>query len=129
RGRLLATGSRPVTVSVTNADGFPHDFSAVGLDGRKATFGALDWGSFDWRTLAAPVELGPGESRTLTLAPADGTFSLWLGDPDGGDQASASVALDRGPAVDTFSFGPRSAVPGSFAMPAHQAEDAGGGVW
>jgi streptogramin lyase len=121
RSVRLAAGA-PLTVSVTNADGFTHAFDALALTDRTPTVGALDWGAFNWRT-SASQHLAPGDTTTVTLAPGAGAFSLWLGDPDGGDQAGLMLDLDHAPREQSLRFSP------DWAHPNHDAVDAQGNVW
>jgi streptogramin lyase len=121
----LAPGA-PIKIEFINQDGFTHDLGALDLHTRRPVFGALDWGQFDWSQLdlAGTTTLAAGGKATLTLHPAGDAFSIWLGDPNSGDQAGAIVALDRGPLEQSVQAG---ADP--FAFPAHQAQDAAGNVW
>ena len=112
-------------VQAVNADGFTHQLEAVDLHDRARAFGPLDWGQFAWDPLplGASATLAPGASRTYTLAPDAGSFAIWLGDGDSGDQASVVVGLDRGPRVDTLRFDR------DFDFALHGAFDADGTLW
>ena len=123
RRRLHLDPGRPLTVSVTNADGFAHRFQALELHDRSPAFGALDWGRFQWSQLGDEGTLAPGASETVTLTPNDTTFELWLGDPDSGDQAGLPLRLDRGPLRQSLRFTP------DWAHPNHSAVDAHGHLW
>lgn len=61
----LAAG-RPVTLTFANSSGSSHDFTAVAFFGRSRLIaGAAPGGR---------VELGPHETRTITLIPAAGSY-------------------------------------------------------
>ena len=61
----LAAG-KPVTVTFTNRSGSSHDFKAPGFFQRSAIIsGAID---------GDQVELGPHETKTITLVPRAGTY-------------------------------------------------------
>ncbi len=45
------------------------------------------------------------EPKVVTVTPAGGAFSLWVGDPTGGDQAGMAIALDRGPRQQSLELG------------------------
>jgi virginiamycin B lyase len=122
RALHLAAG-RSLTLSVTNADGFDHHFQALQLADRTPAFGALDWGRFRWSPLGDDAVIPAGATRTVTLAPVDGAYELWLGDPDSGDQAALPLKLDRAPRVQSLRFEP------AWAHPSHGAIDAAGDVW
>jgi virginiamycin B lyase len=122
--RLPAGGA--LTVSVTNADGRDHGFEALALTHEHPAgaldSGTFDWGTFDWSSLAAR-QLAAGATTTLTLAPGSDAFSLWLGDPAGGDQAGLLLGLEQGPREQSLRFTP------DWAHPNHDAVDAQGNVW
>ena len=122
RSARLAPGAE-LKVGVTNLDGFAHRFEAVDLKGRERTLGADDWGAFQWSDLGDGVAVAAGASETVTLRPSDEAFSLWLGDPGMGDQASMTVDLDRGPRTQSLEVG------GAGSLPLHQALDGDGRVW
>jgi len=123
RRRLHLDRGKPLTVSVTNGDGFAHRFQALELDDRAPAFGALDWGDFHWAPVGSEATLAAGASQTTTLTPSDTTFELWLGDPDSGDQAGLALRLDRGPLRQSLRFTP------DWSHPNHSAIDADGHLW
>jgi streptogramin lyase len=121
----LAPGAS-LTVALVNADGFAHRTQVLELSDRRAVYGALDWGEFNWRALVPPGSadnLPPGNARIFTVTPSKGAFQLWVGDPDSGGQASAMVVLDRSPARQAYRFRP------DFSFPQHIAFDADGKIW
>jgi streptogramin lyase len=120
--RDTVAGRGSMTVAVTNADGFAHTFAVRVLHSRTPVHGPMDWGEFAWTT-AATATLAPGEQRTLTIAAARNPFALWVGDPDGGDQAGMVVTVDSGPARSSVTFA------SNIASPEHMAQDASGHVW
>ena len=122
RSVRLAPGAE-LKVGVTNLDGFEHRFEAVDLKGRERTLGADDWGAFAWSDLGEGVPVAAGASETISLTPSDDAFSLWLGDPDMGDQTGMTIALDHGPRTQSLEVG------GAGSLPLHQALDGDGRVW
>ncbi len=67
--------------------------------------------------------MAAGASETISLTPSDDAFSLWLGDPDMGDQTGMTIALDHGPRTQSLEVG------GAGSLPLHQALDGDGRVW
>lgn len=122
RGLHLEPGAE-LRVAVVNHDGFPHRVNALELRGRRPVFGPTGWGEFDWGPAAGTTELAPGESATLTLRPSEGAFALWVGDQGTGDQAAATIELDRGPRTQSIGFAD------DFTAPRHVAEDPDGRLW
>lgn len=121
--RLAAGGS--LTIKVVNLDGFAHSMKALDLHDRNRIFGADDWGEFSWldRPLIGADPLVPaGETRIFTVTPANGAFTLWIGDLESGDQAHAAIALERGIRQEALRFG-------APTLPVHAAPDAAGNVW
>ncbi len=111
-------------ISVTNLDRFDHRFKAVELKDRDPRLGADDWGAFRWSDLDGSVTVpGDGGTQTVTLTPANDAFTLWLGDPDLGDQTGMALKLDRGPLVQTLKLGEAG------SLPLHQALDSAGRIW
>jgi streptogramin lyase len=125
RRSLRLPSGAPVKISVINRDNLTHGFQAVALSARNRVFGALDWGDFSWTPLdvGAGATIAAGATATVTVAPSDSAFALWLGDPDLGDQAGMSIELDRGPKVQSIPVG------GPFAVPAHGVSDKQGNIW
>jgi streptogramin lyase len=114
-----------VRFSVTNLDNVARTFAVRQLFNRSTVSapGVLGWGAFDTNEVAR-VTLAPGETkRDVTVTPAGDAFSLWVGDPAGGDQAAAAVALDRGPRQQSLELGLGP------IKPLHQAFDKTGKLW
>ena len=126
RVRLPAGGT--LRVQVVNEDGFARDVVARSLHGRRGDLGPLDWGTFGWEDLTPadgePSALAAGVSATRTLRPRDDAFAIWIGDPDGGDQAGTVIELERGPRTESVPVGD---VVG--AHPLHAAVDGEGHIW
>jgi len=111
-----------VNISVTNGDAFSRTIAVRSLHDRRAVHGALDWGQFAWSTLLTTT-FQPGETRAVRVDAGGNTFALWIGDPDGGDQAGMIVNVDNGPLLRSFDFGDPS------IAPSHIAQDAAGNLW
>jgi streptogramin lyase len=121
--RVAPGGS--VSFSITNLDGgVDRDFSVRQLHNRSkvAALGVPSWGAFDSDVLDHVV-VPPGETRTLTVTPADDAFSLWVGDAAGGSRAAAAIALDRGPLKQSLELGLGP------VKPLHEALDHDGKLW
>jgi streptogramin lyase len=116
-------------VQFVNEDNTAHDVQGTQLFDHSPTIGALDWGSFQHGALDAGGSLDAGATRTVTMPIADDAFTVVLGDPDAGDQASAVLDLDRGPVRQTLNLGGTAAEPQPFASPLHSAEDSSGNLW
>ncbi len=131
RTSLRVAPGAPLRVQVVNRDGFPHDLQAIALHSRQTVFGPLDWGRFadDPLDTGAGGALAPNASRTITLQPQADAFAVWIGDPDGGDQAGAVIDLYRGPARQSLSLAGPADDPRPFAAPLHSAEDGDGNRW
>jgi streptogramin lyase len=109
-------------VALTNGDAFARTVNLNAFFNRKPTHGALDWGQFDYQSVGTTT-LAPGESKTVAVDLPSNAFTLWVGDTDHGDQASAAVALDLGPDRQSLR------IPPGFAAPGHSAIDGSGNVW
>jgi streptogramin lyase len=122
----LAPDTRPdgkVRIAVTNLDGGEaRTFAVRELHDRVKTVGVLDWGRFQSGVLAT-VTVPAGETKTVIVEPNATAYTLWLGDPAGGDQAGMAVALDRGPRTQSLELGEGG------ALPLHQVLDAEGNIW
>ena len=114
--RILARPGSPrtrapggsMTIALTNLDGIPREVVIRQLRDRSTVgaAGVLNWGSFetDVLTTVAPAREHDGPAD-VTVTPAAGAFSLWVGDPIGGDQAGIAIALDRGPRRQSLELG------------------------
>jgi streptogramin lyase len=114
-----------VTFSVTNLDGVDHDFAVRQLHDRAKVdpLGVLAWGHFTTDVLdRVTVPAGATVSVPVDTLAAD-AFSLWIGDPQGGDQAAMAISLDRGPRQQSLSLGLGP------LLPLHQALDRSGQMW
>jgi len=104
--RLAPNGT--MTLALTNLDGIPRTVDIRQLTNRSQVdaAGVLNWGSFT-TDVVEPVELPANmtEPKVVTVTPAGGAFSLWVGDPTGGDQAGMAIALDRGPRQQSLELG------------------------
>jgi streptogramin lyase len=125
----LAADTSPdgtMTLALTNLDGLPRDVVVRELRDRSnvAALGALSWGAFTTDVLTT-VHLPANMTapQTVTVKPAAGTFSLWIGDPSGGDQAGTAIALDRGPRRQSLEIGVGP------VKPLHEALDRQGDMW
>jgi streptogramin lyase len=125
----LAADTSPdgtMTLALTNLDGIARDVAIRELRDRSsvAALGAVSWGAFTTDVLAT-VHLPAGMTtpQTVTVKPAAGAFSLWIGDPDGGDQAGSAIALDRGPRRQSLEIGLGP------VKPLHEALDQAGHMW
>src|SRR3954465_5484660 len=124
RALRVAPGSG-VTFSVTNLDGVDHDFAVRQLHDRAKVdpLGVLAWGHFTTDVLdRVTVPAGATVSVPIDTLAAN-AFSLWIGDPQGGDQAAMAVSLDRGPRQQSLSLGLGA------ILPLHQALDRSGHMW
>src|SRR4051812_42972686 len=114
-----------VTFSVTNLDGIDHAFAVRQLHDRAKAdaLGVLAWGHFTTDVLdRVTVPAGATVSVPIDTLAAN-AFSLWMGDPQGGDQAAMAVSLDRGPRQQSLSLGLGA------ILPLHQALDRSGHMW
>jgi streptogramin lyase len=125
----LAADTSPngtMTLALTNLDGLPRDVVVRELRDRSnvAALGALSWGAFTTDVLTT-VHLPANMTapQTVTVKPAAGAFSLWIGDPNGGDQAGTAIALDRGPRRQSLEIGLGP------IKPLHEALDGKGAMW
>jgi streptogramin lyase len=123
--RLAPDGS--MTVALTNRDGIARKVDLRQLTDRSKVdaAGVLNWGSFTTDVVGDPVDLPANmtEPKVVTIKPAAGAFSLWIGDPDGGDQAGMAIALDRGPRQQSLEIGLGP------VKPLHEALDKNGDLW
>jgi streptogramin lyase len=126
--RLAADTSPDGTMSLalTNLDGIARDVVVRELRDRSnvAALGAVSWGAFTTDVLTT-VHLPANMTapQTVTVKPAAGAFSLWVGDPAGGDQAGTAIALDRGPRRQSLEVGLGP------VKPLHEALDPSGDLW
>jgi hypothetical protein len=92
-------------VSATNADNFTHQVQALALS-NASPLGAIGWGEFTWQPVALDGDpaLSPGTGRTYNLNLPNGTFAVWLGDPNSGDQAAGLCGLPTNGGVDQASL-------------------------
>src|SRR3954447_21302833 len=78
-------------VATSNADGFSHHL--VGLALTNATPpGRIGWGEFSWQPVSS-TSVAPGASGSVNVPLPAGTFAVWLGDPDSGDQAGGLCGI------------------------------------
>jgi streptogramin lyase len=115
-----------VTLAVRNLDEIDHDFSVRELRNRSTVGapGVLSWGAFDTSVLPGDTVTVPaGTTKTVTVTPDPTAFTLWLGDPRGGDQAAMAIALDRGPRQQSLGLGLGP------VKPLHEALDRTGSMW
>ncbi|HEX2102508.1 MAG TPA: hypothetical protein VHF51_02580 [Solirubrobacteraceae bacterium] len=127
REMRLAPDTSPdgsIQIAVTNLDrgDVPRSFTVRQLRDRAKKVGVLDWGAFQTDVIRT-VTVGANETRLLTVTPAASAYSLWLGDPAGGDQAGMAVALDRGPRQQSLALGEGG------ILPLHQVLDRDGNIW
>jgi streptogramin lyase len=113
-----------VTIAVRNLDGIAHDFAIRQLDGKSSVNapGVLSWGAFHTSVLDS-VTIAPGATQTITVTPSASAFTLWLSDPNGGDQAAMALALERGPRQQSLGLGVGP------VKPLHEAMDRSGALW
>jgi streptogramin lyase len=123
RRKLALPGSGPVTVALRNADSLTRTVGVDQLSGRNQVFGAIDWGEFDYGSLAAGQSLGPDQTTTFTVTPAGDAFGLMVGDMRLGTEGAAVVELERGPRRESLRFG------GSADAPLHIAQGKDGAQW
>jgi streptogramin lyase len=118
--------SGTMTLALTNLDAIPRDVVVRELRDRSsvAALGAVSWGAFTTDVLTT-VHLPASMTapQTVTVKPAAGAFSLWIGDPSGGDQAGTAIALDRGPRRQSLEIGLGP------VKPLHEALDQAGNMW
>jgi streptogramin lyase len=123
--RLAPNGS--MTIALTNRDGIARKVDIRQLTDRATveTAGVLNWGSFTTDVVGDPVDLPANMTapKVVTITPAAGAFSLWVGDPEGGDQAGMAIALDRGPRRQSLELGLGP------VKPLHEALDKNGDLW
>ena len=113
-----------LSVRVVNRDRMTHRISALDMHDRNGMLGATGWGEFKWDELdldSSPM-LAAGEARTLTLTLAPKAFALWIGDLGSGDQAGATVGVDRAIRQESLALG-------AGTVPIHSAPAANGEVW
>jgi streptogramin lyase len=123
----LAPDTKPdgtVQIAVTNLDTAdePRTFTVRELRNRTKELGVLDWGAFQTDVIGS-VSVGPNQTKTVTVKPDPSAYSLWLGDPAGGDQAGMAVALDRGARQQSLELGEGG------ILPLHQVLDREGNIW
>ena len=70
---IVLTAGRPVTLTFVNRSGKGHDFTA------KSFFGASR--ILAGRVSGSEVDLGPGQSQSVTLVPAAGHYKVHCGRP------------------------------------------------
>jgi len=95
RSRPLAAGTDLVT-TINNLDGADHVVTAAAFTGATGRT-AYDWGTFSWQALGNPITVPAHTTMAVTIPVPTGTFALWVGDTNSGDQAS-SIVMD-GPVV------------------------------
>src|SRR3954468_3496294 len=124
RALRVAPGSG-VPFSVTNLDGVDHDFAVRQLHDRAKVdpLGVLAWGHFATDVLDRVTVAAGARVRVPIGTLAADAFSLWIGDPQGGDQAAMAISLDRGPRRQSLSLGLGP------VLPLHQALDRSGHMW
>ncbi len=123
---LRVSPTAPILVTVVNADNFTRRVDLLQLTNRRAVYGAIDWGKFDWSRLFPgedALTLAPGEARRVVVNPAPDAFQMLIADHDAGDQAWVPVALDRGPDRQSLRIQP------DYAAPSHIVSDTRGNVW
>jgi len=127
----LAADTSPggtMTLALTNLDAIPRDVVVRELRDRSsvAGLGAVSWGAFTTdvlTTVRLPASMTAPQTVRVPVKPAAGAFSLWIGDPSGGDQAGTAIALDRGPRRQSLELGLGP------VKPLHEALDQAGNMW
>ena len=107
RGLRVAPGGG-FTVALTNLDNVARDVVVRELRDRSHVdaLGTLAWGAFT-TDVVKTVHLEPGMSgpTIVPVTPASSAYSVWIGDPSGGDQAGTAIELDRGPRQQSLELG------------------------
>jgi hypothetical protein len=79
-------------VATTNADGFTHHLVGMALTNSAGAPGRIGWGQFSWQPVSS-TSIAAGGSGTVNVPLPSGTFAVWLGDPDSGDQAGGLCGI------------------------------------
>jgi hypothetical protein len=90
-------------VATTNADSFSHHLVGMALTNSNGALGAIGWGQFSWQPVSS-TSVGPGGSGSVNVPLPSGTFAVWLGDPDSGDQAGGLCGIPANGNVDQNSL-------------------------
>src|SRR3954468_2307335 len=90
-------------VATTNADGFTHHLVGMALTNSAGAPGSIGWGQFSWQPVSS-ASVGSGASGSVNVPLPDGTFAVWLGDPDSGDQAGGLCGIPANGNVDQNSL-------------------------
>jgi hypothetical protein len=78
-------------VATTNADGFTHHLVGLALTNASPA-GSIGWGQFSWQPVSS-TSIASGASGSVNVPLPSGTFAVWLGDPDSGDQAGGLCGI------------------------------------